>query len=216
MKGARVNYSADELAWIKARADWTRRDLHTAFQAQFGRDDVSLQNLSALCKRRGWLTGRTGRFTPGHAIQNGYGKGTCAPGSEKGWFRRGNRSGRANHLYKAIGTERMTAYGYIERKISDDLPLRNRWRAVHLIRWEETNGPVPKGHALKCLDGDKANTDPANWALVNRAMLPRLAGRRDRGSIGYDAAEPEVRPAIMAIARLEQRARKLKGGGDDA
>ncbi len=210
MKRARVNYTAKELSWIKARAAWPRRDLFDAFQEQFGRDDVSFQNLKALCKRKRWLTGRTGRFVDGHTIKNGYAKGEYPPGSEKGWFRTGNRSGRANHVYKPIGTERIAKDGYIERKINDDLPFQQRWRAVHLIRWEAIHGPLPKGHALKCLDGDKTNTDPSNWILIPRALLPRLAGRPDRGRTGYDAADPEVKPALLAIAQLEHRARELR------
>ena len=81
--------------------------------------------------------------------------------------------------------------------------MKHRWL------WERANGPVPEGHALKCLDGDRTNTDPANWMAVPRALLPRLYGKCGRN---YDAAEPEVKPAIMAVARLEQRAAESRKG----
>ena len=48
----------------------------------------------------------------------------------------------------------------MERKIHDGLPLQSRWRAVHLLNWEAINGPIPKSHCLKCLDGNRLNVAP--------------------------------------------------------
>ena len=165
------------------------------------------QNLHALRKRKGWKTGRTGRFEPGQVSHNKGRKGVCPPGCEKGWFKPGVRQGVATKLYQPIGTERTSKDGYLERKIHDGMPLQSRWRAVHLIRWEDANGPVPAGHALKCLDGDRTNTDPSNWEAVPRGLLPRLNGIYGRG---YDAAPAELKPTIMAIAKLEHAVRKGK------
>lgn len=208
MKGRAIAWSAEELAWIEARAQLPRRQLHAAFVAAFDRPDVSQANLTALCKRRGWLTGRTGRFPRGHVPANKGRKGYRAPGCEKGWFRPGERRGRANRNWKPVGAERVSKDGYIERKIRDDGPMRKRWRAVHVIEWEKVNGPVPEGHALKCLDGDRRNTDPSNWIAVPRAILPRLTGRWR--AIPYDTAPPELKPVLLAAARLEHAAREAK------
>ncbi len=213
MKGHQIVYSTDELAWIEARKDWARCELHQAFCAAFKRADVSQKNLTALCKRKGWLTGRTGRFVQGQTSHNKGKKGLCAPGSEKGWFKKGERRGAAAGLYKPIGTERVSKDGYIERKIHDGQPVHARWRAIHLIEWEAANGPIPDGYALKCLDGDKSNTDPNNWEAIPRALLPRLTGRFGRN---YEHAEPEVKPTIMLAAKLEHQAREMKKGGADA
>jgi len=71
----------------------------------------------------------------------------------------------------------------------------------HSFPGEKQNGQVPDGHCLKCLDGDKTNTDPANWQCIPRAILPRLNARWH--GIKYDDAELEVKPAVMAIARLD-------------
>src|SRR5439155_22080377 len=137
------------------------------------------------------------------------GKGGNHPNARRTQFARGERRGVAVKLYKAVGTERVSKDGYLERKIHDGQPLQSRWRAVHLIRWEEVNGLLPKGHALKCLDGDKANTEPTNWELMPRAMLPRLNGRFGRG---YDSAPADRKPTILAVTKLEQRSRVLRGG----
>lgn len=86
-------------------------------------------------------------------------------------FKKGNRTGRANHVYKPVGTERMSKDGYLERKIHDGMPMHTRWRAVHIVRWEEINGPLPKGHALSFRDGNKLNHHPSNMDLITRAEL---------------------------------------------
>ena len=207
MRGRQLSYSEAELAWIEANATLPRATLHRLFVARFGRADVSQINLAALCKRRGWLTGRTGQYEKGQAPANKGVKGVRYPGCEKGWFRKGERRGVATRLYKPIGTERITRDGYVERKIHDRLPLQSRWRAVHLIRWEEANGPLPEGHALKCLDGDKTNTDPSNWAAIPRALLPRLNGRFGRD---FETAPTEVKRTILAVAKLEHAARTAR------
>lgn len=81
--------------------------------------------------------------------------------------------------------------------------MQSRWRGVHLLNWEQQHGPVPKGMCLKCL-GERRNTDPSNWELVPRALLPRLNGKSGRR---YDHAPAELKPTIMAVAKLEHRLR---------
>jgi hypothetical protein len=207
MKGAWITYSDEELAWIKACSDLPRAEMHALFVQAFGRQDVSQQNLHALCKRKGWLTGRTGRFCKGQAPRNQAHLPKMIEAGKATRFKPGVRQGVATRLYKPIGTERVTRDGYRERKINDDLPLQRRWRALHLVEWEAVNGPLPAGHALKCLDGDKTNTAPSNWACVPRALLPRLNGRFGRD---YDTAPAELKPTLMAIAKLEHKAREAR------
>jgi hypothetical protein len=48
------------------------------------------------------------------------------------------------------------------------------------------------------------NTDPDNWALIPRALLPRLNGVHGRG---YDEAPADLKPAILAVTTLEHTAR---------
>lgn len=211
MKGRAIHYSVDELAFIYLRRDTPRRELHAAFVEWFGRHDVTLVHLNSLCKRRGWMTGRTGCFPRGNRPHNAGQKGFCPPGCEKGWFRKGERRGVAARLYKPVGTERLCEDGYLERKIHDGMPLQSRWRAVHLIEWEKANGRLPEGHCLKCLDGDRLNTDPANWEAIPRAMLPRLNGGQWKTRLAYDDAPDELKPAILAVAKLDHGARQRRG-----
>ena len=85
--------------------------------------------------------------------------------------------------------------------------FERRYVLKHRHLWEQENGHVPKGSALKCLDGDRTNCDPSNWELVDRAMLPRLSGRYGRG---YDDAPDELKPVIMATTKLEFAARQKR------
>ncbi|TJV51135.1 MAG: HNH endonuclease [Mesorhizobium sp.] len=210
MKGRQIRYTDEELAFLEWRQAFSRRELHAAFVARFGRADVTLEHIKALCSRKGWLTGRDGCFVKGQEPSNKGmrcppGRGGRHPNAKKTQFRKGCMAGAAAAKYKPIGTERLNKDGYIERKIHDGMPPQSRWRLVHILRWEELNGPLPEGSALKCLDADRRNTEPSNWRLVPRALLARLAGRYGRD---YDAAPPELKPTILAIAELEHAARE--------
>ncbi|TIU02311.1 MAG: HNH endonuclease [Mesorhizobium sp.] len=210
MKGRQIRYSDEELSFLEWRQAFSRRELHAAFVARFGRADVTLEQIKALCSRKGWLTGRDGCFVKGQTpLNKGMrclpGKGGRHPNAQRTQFKQGAVNGRAAARYKPIGTERINKDGYLERKVNDGMPPQRRWRLVHIIRWEELNGPLTEGSALKCLDGNRRNTEPSNWRLVPRALLARLAGRYGRD---YDAAPPELKPTILAIAELEHAARE--------
>ncbi|MFP5516331.1 MAG: HNH endonuclease signature motif containing protein [Alphaproteobacteria bacterium] len=212
MKGRPIQYSAEEMAWLEANRTLPISEYQAGFNSAFGRE-VPAANLHALRKRKGWKTGRTGHFAKGLEPHNkgkacAEGVGGRHPNARKTQFRKGQaRSGVAAKVYKPIGTERMSKDGYLERKIHDGMPLQSRWRAVHLIEWEAVNGPIPEGHCLKSLDGNRLNTDPANWELIPRKLLPRLSGRY---GMQYDDAEPEVRPTIMAVAKLKHAAKEVR------
>ena len=158
MKGRWITYSEAELAWLEQRREMTRRALHTHFCRAFGRTDVTLDNIKALCKRNGWLT----------------------------------------------------TDGYVEISVAETNPhtgYPRRYVQKHRWLWEKLHGPVPEGHCLKSLDGNKANTDPANWECIPRGLLPRLSGRHTRA---YDPAPAALKPLIMATAKLEHKARQAR------
>lgn len=269
MRRPRISYSAEELAWIKARCDLPRAELHAQFVKAFDRPDLTVDHIKSLCSRNEWsagpdgrrrgvgksrtftaeqitwlrtnatlprnlvaaaflaafpdadtttakitswrkrnkvTTGRTGQFKKGQVSPTKGKKGICAPGSEKGWFKKGSVS----HTYRGHGHERIdTKDGYIVMIVDEPNPWTGgKTRPVHKHRWqwEQQHGPIPDGMCLKCL-GDKTNTDPSNWELVPRGLLPRLNGKSGRN---YDAAPAELKPLIMATAKLEHRARSLK------
>lgn len=205
MKGQKIAWSEAELEWIEAHRTMERPAAYKLFCETFNRDDIAFGAYASLCKRKKWFTGRSGRFEKGSKPANKGKKMPYNPNSARTQFKPGHRGGKALENYKPIGTERVSPEGYLERKIHDGLPLQSRWRGVHLINWEEENGPLPEGHCLKCLDGDRTNTEPSNWVCVSRAMMPRLAGR---WSMPYDSAPNELKPTLLAVAELEQAVRK--------
>lgn len=200
MKGTWIQYTPRQLEFVKRNRKLPRRELYAAFIRAFPRSKVSFDNLKSLCWRKGWKNGRDGRFSKGIVPANKGKKMPFNANSARTRFKKGNRSGRALEVYKPIGSTRLSKEGYVERKIHDGLPLQSRWRAVHLLNWEKKRGRIPKGHCLKCRDGNKANMKLSNWELITRAALARR-NKRFSG-VPIPAA---LEPAVIAIAKLEDR-----------
>lgn len=204
MRRRDIPYTAQELAWIEERQTTPRRDLHSEFCAVFVRSDVSLENFKALCTRKGFKTGRTGKYEPGAVPMNKGKKMPYHPNSAKTQFKKGQVPPSA----KGPGHETICPKdGYVFIIVAERNPYTGadtRRVLKHKWLWEKENGPVPEGHCLKSVDGNRANSDPQNWIAIPRALLPRLAGRWT--NLNYDKAEPELRPYILAAARLKHAA----------
>ncbi|KKB80822.1 hypothetical protein VW35_01025 [Devosia soli] len=215
MKGQQLKYSAEELAWIEARAKTPRKELHAQFVEAFGRGDVSADNFKALCTRKGWKTGRTGCFVKGAApVNKGVpcppGKGGRHPNARKTQFKKGSVS----HTYRGHGHERIDSKdGYVVMIVEETNPwtgAKTRPVHKHVYLWEKANGPVPEGFCLKCVDSNKLNTDPSNWELIPRSILPRLNGGKASRTIAYDSAPAELKPAILAVAKIDHAIRQKR------
>lgn len=204
MKGHPFHYSPAELAWLKANRHLVISEYVERFRARFDRRDVTKNALHALRKRKGWKTGRTGCFPKGNVPAN---KGKQMPFNQN----RARTQFKKGHLpknYRGPGHEFIGKDGYVVLIVAETNPhtgAATRPVQKHRWLWEQVNGPVPAGHALKCLDGNRTNCDPANWVVVPRALLPRLAGR---WTIAYDAAPPELRATLLAVAKLEHSLRE--------
>lgn len=217
MRGRAIPYSRQELRFIEARKEMPRRKLHAEFIKTFERTDVSLIALKALCKRKGWLTGRTGCFEKGSIPANKGKSMPYNPNSARTQFKKGHRP----HNTKFAGHERISKDGYVEISIEETNPhtgFERRYVLKHRMMWEQVHGPIPEGMVLKCLDGDKTNTDPSNWKLIPVAMLPRLNGIHGRE---YDHAPAEIKPTIMAVVELEHalsqhKKREKERGGEQS
>jgi hypothetical protein len=162
----------------------------------------------------GWKTGRTGQFEKGQAPANKgkrcpEGVGGRHPNARRTQFKKGGEP----HNTKFLGHERVNKDGYVEISVDQVNPhtgYSRRYVHKHVHLWEAANGPVPAGHALKCLDGDRINTDPSNWTAIPRGMLPRLNGGRATRIMAYDTAPDELKPSLMAMARVEQRVHEIR------
>ncbi|ATW28357.1 hypothetical protein DCMF_04495 [Candidatus Formimonas warabiya] len=109
-------------------------------------------------------SGLKGYFQKG---RNPWNKGKKGTG---GWEPTQFKKGHTPTNYRPVGSERINVDGYIEIKIADP----NKWRPKHQVVWEQTNGPIPKGHTIIFGDGNKQNLEPNNLILVSRKQLVRL------------------------------------------
>lgn len=179
-------WSAEDEALLIARYPHEQtaglaRELRRSVSAVYGRARLLglsktaeyLASADACRLRRGDNVGAPFRFKKGHVPHN---KGQRRPGWAPGrmretQFKKGERRGVAARLYKPIGTERISKDGYLERKVNDDLPLQRRWRAVHLLVWEEAHGSVRKGYAIAFRNGDKRDIRLENLECISRREL---------------------------------------------
>ncbi|WP_292130925.1 HNH endonuclease signature motif containing protein [Mesorhizobium sp.] len=204
--GRQTKYSPAEMAWLRDNSTMEVKAWCAAFREHFHRDDTTPAKLHSLRKRMGWKTGRTGHFEKGAAP---WSKGKKLPYNANSAATR-FKKGQMPHNYRGPGHESTDEDGYVWIVLDQRNPWTGAatWR-VHKHRhlWEQANGPVPDGHVLKCLDGDRSNSDPSNWEAVPIGLLPRLNGKSGRN---YDEAPSNLKPTIMAIAKLEHRARERR------
>lgn len=73
-------------------------------------------------------------------------------------FKKGNRPW--NTL--PVGAERVSSAGFVQVKIAQP----NRWMPKHLLIWEKAHGPLPSGHKIEFIDGDRQNVCLENLKLA--------------------------------------------------
>jgi hypothetical protein len=118
------------------------------------------------------------RYPKGHVPANaGLRRPGYAPGRmAETQFKKGRLPSEARN-YKPIGSLRINADGYLDRKLSDFGPPQKRWQPVHRLLWIDANGPIPVGHAVafkpgrETTDLDKITLDAIE--LISRAELMR-------------------------------------------
>jgi hypothetical protein len=200
MLGRHTKYSAAEVAWLRDNHAMKIADWHRGFCERFNRTDVTKSALNSFRKKHKWKTGRDGRFNKGAVPWSRGKKIGNNPGSARTQFKKGDKP----HNAKPFGYEHVRTDGYVEISVAQTNPYTgsSRWMIrKHVWLWEQQHGPVPEGMALKC-KGDRRNADPSNWELVPVGLLPRLNAKSGRN---YDKAPSELKPTIMAVAKLEHR-----------
>jgi hypothetical protein len=105
------------------------------------------------------------------------------------------KPGAKPHTWVPIGTEQLRD-GYLWRKVTDN-GGRHDWRQVHVMLWEQHNGPIAKGLILVFRDRNKQNIQIDNLELITRAENCR------RNSI--HRYPPELKQAIRQLARVKRR-----------
>lgn len=193
-------YSAEEKEFIKNNVKGRSNDeLLKMFNDRFGLN-LKKSQIAAFKKNNRLSSGLDGRFKPGHVPFNKGKKGLICGGKET-QFKKGQRALN----YRPIGSERVSVDGYIEIKVADP----GKWRMKHLVLWEEANGPIPKGHCLLFLDGNKLNVSLDNLQLITRSQLVRM---NQNGLISTEADLTKTGVIVAEIlSKIGERKRNRKG-----
>ena len=155
------------------------------------------RQISAYYKNHKLNSGVTGYFEKGHTPPNKGKKGYCAPGCEKGHFKKGHTP----HNKTPIGTVLTKADGYLWKKIGEGA---RDWKQLHILTWEETNGPVPDGYMLIFKDNNRENCSLDNLALVSKAENAVM------NRCGLRFENPEHTNTGILIAKVKIAARKRR------
>ena len=112
------------------------------------------------------------------------------------------KKGRAPHNQRPLWSERIDSDGFVKLSIPAEnrgTGLATRHKNKHVWIWEQENGAVPKGHVIIFKDGDNRNFEPDNLIKVSRKELLVM------NSHGYKNTPNELKPSVMALAKLEAK-----------
>jgi len=194
MKRKPIQYSEEELMFVKNNCTLMIVDLHAAFVDKFGRTDVTKDNINGLRKRKGWRTGRTGRFDKGHVPS----PKARPKGPNKTSFKKGVKP----HNVKPLYSERIDGDGYVLIKVPERCPhtgFDTRYRLKHQWLWQQHHGQVPDGHKIHFIDGNKRNCTIENLEVLPSAVLMIMSHQQ------YSSKPDEVKPVIKTLAKIKHR-----------
>ena len=155
---------------------------------------LGLKKSSEFLSEQSKNKGQGGQFKKG-LIPHNKGKKLSQETKEKlkpTMFKRGNRP----HNAQPVGTETKDKYGYVWVKIAEP----SEWKLKHHIAYGE---PVPTGHKLIFIDGNKYNFKRENLKLITDADLMRLNTMH--------RFPPDLVRVIKTINKLQ---RKIKNGAE--
>ncbi|SEQ44799.1 HNH endonuclease [Treponema bryantii] len=174
------------------------REITELLNSAFG-TDYTPEGIKGLRARMHLVSGLTGHFEKGHVPANKGKKGYCAPGSEKGWFKKGQMP----HNHVPVGTEVMTTDGYLKIKVAEP----KQWRFKHIMVWEKHNGKVPEGCMISFKDGNHYNCSIENLMCITRNENAILNHQKLRS----ESAEQTETAVILAKLKHKIQQKKAKG-----
>jgi len=183
----------EQFLWVRVNyPDMPVRVLTEAFNVEFDKQ-LTVDQLKTFVHNHGINSGRTGCFVKGQARPPGSG---MKPGETNSTsFRKGS----VPPNLKPLWDERFSS-GELLMKVPQRNPYTGaptRYLSKKVWVWTHENGPVPQGHVLLSVDGDNCNCDIENIECITLPLHFRLNMHH------YKDAPAELKPSIMAMARLE-------------
>lgn len=204
LSGNYRSFTEEQVDFIKREYKYlSLKGLTEAFNKEFG-TNKGVNQLRYFITNHKISSGRTGCFEKGSVSWNkgltGY-MGPNVTSFKKGHLPAGTRQ---------VGDERICSKdGYALVKVQEPDPnvpgRKTRWKPKHVDVWEKEHGPVPKGHIVIFLDGDKTNCDDINnLVMITRAVNAYLNRH------GYADLRGEFKKSAITMAELIQKTSRLK------
>lgn len=193
-KGAAIQYTPEQLDFIKSNCSMGRKELAEKVNAVFG-SAFSADQIKSLCTRKKWITGRTGCFAKGSKPWNTGTKGICKPNS-------GNfKKGQITWNKKPLGYERICSQdGYVLIKTAEP----NVFDLKHRVIWEKAHGPIPADQVIAFKNQDKTDCRLENLMLMSRAEMVRYS------QSFHKLAGPESNETCLLMAKIKNRKHQLR------
>lgn len=193
-------YTEEQIQFLRENiAGRSYNDMTRLFNERFGLA-LNAGRIKSALDRYKLRNGRDGRFRRGRTPAN-KGKKRLWQGGVETQF----KPGHMPNTYKPVGAERISSDGYAMVKVADP----NKWRAKHVVMWEQVNGPVPLGHVVIFANGNRLDINLDNLILISRRELVVL------NKFGLISADAELTRSGVAVAdiylKISERKKRLKG-----
>ncbi|MCP3868329.1 MAG: HNH endonuclease [Gammaproteobacteria bacterium] len=140
--------------------------------------------------------GKATRFKKGRRPHNKGRSFEVGGDSAKTRFKQGGKP----HNWVKIGSERVTKYGYLQRKITDTGYPHRDWVPVHHLLWMDHHGSIPPGFIVVFRNRNKSDLALENLELISRAE------NMQRNTIHRYPAE--LKDTIRLASKLQRRLRE--------
>lgn len=193
-------FTDDQEEWIgSVQQGKSNAELAAMIRERYG-IEVTAKQISNWKKRHHLKSGLTGYFySKENPVKDPhFMRGRPCTSNAK--YKKGNRP----HNAVPVGTEVKKDAEYWWVKIAEP----NQWRQKHILIWEAAHGPVPAGHCLKFLDGNRDNVCLENLQLISK----RVNNVMNYHHLSFPEAEMTKTGIMLAqvTVKAEERRKEMK------
>lgn len=195
-------FTDEQEEWIRENVKGkTNAELAAMVNERYG-IEVTAKQISNWKKRHHLNSGLTGYFySKENPVKDPHFR-RGKPCTSKAKYKKGNRP----HNAVPVGTEVKKDAEYWWVKVAEP----NKWRQKHILLWEAANGPIPPGHCLKFLDGNRDNVCLENLQLITK----RVNKIMNYHHLNFPEAEMTKTGILLAqvTVKAQERKREQKKG----